>query len=132
MSRRGNKLVVGTTQSGKSYAELWDVIGTAASRRTALVVIDPHVGSLARKSLVHLIARGHQPRIIWDELSELESTPKYRLLTPSRARNPLVRAKENQQQAEQFTELLCRRREQQSLATSPLTEEWTRKAGLLL
>ena len=39
---------------------------------------------------------------------------------------------ENRQQAEQFAELLCRRREMQSLATSPLTEEWTLKACLLL
>jgi hypothetical protein len=58
--------------------------------------------------------------------------PKYRLLKRSTARNEMMRAKENHQQAEQFAELLCRRREQQSLATSPMTEEWVMKAVLLL
>lgn len=130
--RRGNKLVVGSTQSGKSYSELHDILAAASDRRTAIVVTDPHARSLARNALTHLVARGHKRRIIWDQLDELERAPKYCFLTRSRAINPLVRAKENHQTAEQFAELLCRRREVQSLAVSPQTEEWTLKSILFL
>jgi hypothetical protein len=130
--RRGNKLVIGSTQSGKSYAELHDVTASAADRSTAMVVLDPHTRSLAWNSLVHLVSRGHQNRIVWDELDELMRTPKYQFLKASRASHPLVRAKENHQAAEEFSELLSRRRDVASLAPSPQTEEWTIKAVLFL
>jgi hypothetical protein len=130
--RKGHKLAVGSTQSGKSYSELHDLLATAADRRTSIVVTDPHARSLARNALMHLVARGHRARIIWDQLDELRRTPKYRFLPRSHAGHALERAKENHQIAEEFTELLCRRRETQSLATSPLLEEWTMKAILLL
>jgi hypothetical protein len=130
--RAGNKLTTGSTQSGKSYAEVHDIIAAAETRKVGIVVCDPHKNSLARNALSHLVARGHKRRILWDQLDELEHTLKYRFLIPSRAASPVRRAHENRQQAEQFSELLCRRREVQSLATSPLTEEWTLKACLLL
>lgn len=130
--RKGNKLTVGSTQSGKSYSEVPDILAAAADRRISIVVADPHARSLARNALGHLIARGHKSRIIWDQLDELRYTPKYRFFTRSRATNSLLRAKENHQSAEQFAELLCRRREMQSLASSPQTEEWTLKATLFL
>jgi hypothetical protein len=129
--RKGNKLTAASTQSGKSYAEVYDILAAAASQ-VAAVICDPHKNSLARNALGHLIARGHKRRILWDQLDELDPTLRYRFLIASRATNPVRRAHENRQQAEQFSELLCRRREMQSLATSPLTEEWTLKACLLL
>lgn len=117
--RKGNKVTIASTQSGKSYAEAHDVLAAATVQPPmGIVVTDPHSRSLARNALHHLVSRGQSHRIIWDELDELERTPKYRFLTRSRAANLLLRAKENHQQAEQFTELLCRRREQQSLAAS--------------
>jgi hypothetical protein len=130
--RRGNKLTVGSTQSGKSYAEVHDILAAADSRGVAIVVCDPHKNSLSRHALGHLVARGHRQRILWDQLDELDHTLKYHFLMRSHSGNPARRAHENRQQAEQFSELLCRRREVQSLATSPLTEEWTLKAVLLL
>jgi hypothetical protein len=130
--RPGNKVTTGSTQSGKSYAETHDILAAAETRSVAIVVCDPHKNSLARNALTHLVARGHKRRILWDQLDELDHTLKYRFLTPSRATNPLRRSHENRQQAEQFAELLCRRREVQFLATSPLTEEWTLKSSLLL
>jgi hypothetical protein len=130
--RRGNTLTVGSTQSGKSYGVVHDILGAADTRSISIVVCDPHQESLARKSVNQLIAHGHQKRIVWDQLDELMQTPKYRFLMRSRAKHPLQRAKENHQTAEQFSELLCRRRETHSLATSPLLEEWTMKAILLL
>lgn len=128
MHRKGNKISIGSTQSGKSYAEVHDVLAAAADQRTAIVVIDPHTRSLAWNSLIHLVARGHQRRIIWDQLDDCLETPKYRFLTASRASHPLLRAKHNHQAAEEFTELLCRRRDIASLAPSPQIEEWTVKA----
>lgn len=128
---RGNKLTVGSTQSGKSYSEVHDILAAAADGRSAIVVIDPHACSLARNSLQHLVARGHQARIIWDQLDEVRRTPKYRFLLRSTATYDVERIRENYQSAELFTELLCRRRETQSLTTSPLLEEWTMKAILL-
>jgi hypothetical protein len=135
--RRGNKVTVGSTQSGKSYAELHDILQaadrrTVDGRRIAIVCCDPHKGSLARNALQHLIARGHKGRILWDELDELDHTLKYRFHIRSQSTNPARRAHDNRQQAEQSAELLCRRREMQSLASSPLTEEWTLKALLFL
>ena len=124
--------MVGSTQSGKSYSEIHELLEAADSGEVAIVCIDPHPRSLAWNALQQLIARGHTNRVIWDSLDELENTPKYQFLTPSRARNALVRAKENHQQAEQFAKLLCRRRDQQSLASSPMTEEWTLKAAMLV
>jgi hypothetical protein len=130
--RRGNKVTVATTQSGKSYAEVHDILAAADGRNVAIVAADPHKRSLARNALQHLVARGHKGRILWDELDELEHSLKYRFHIRSQAANPARRAHENRQQAEQLAELLCRRREMQSLATSPLTEEWTLKAILFL
>lgn len=132
MYRRGNKIVVGSTQSGKSYSEVDVILEAANDRRIAIVGLDPHARSLVRNSVTHLVARGHERRIIWDQLDELRSAPKYRFLPRSHAHHPLERAKQNHQTAEEFTELLCRRRDTHSLTTSPLLEEWTMKAILLL
>ncbi|MBN8627060.1 MAG: hypothetical protein J0M17_16395 [Planctomycetes bacterium] len=128
--RRGNQLVVGSTQSGKSYGEVQDVLAAAEDRRTAIVVLDPHPRSLARNCLLHLDARGHRGRILWDELDELLRVPKYRLLMQSRAAG-LQREHDHERLADQFAELLCRRRESASLAAAPQTEEYT-KHGLRL
>ena len=94
--------------------------------------IDPHPWALSWQAMQQLLARGHEKRIIWDSLDQLDHTPKYQFLKRSRARNHLVQAKENHDQAEHFTEVKCRRREQSSLATSPLTEEWDLKSSLFL
>ena len=127
---RGNKLVLGSTQSGKSWGEIPSILD-AADDGVGICVLDPHEKSLAWNVLGHLLARGHKQRILCDNLGE-EHPLKYRFLVRSRAQNPMVRAKENFQQAEQFGELLLRRREQQSLAVSPQTEEWVLKAVLFL
>ncbi len=129
--RSGNKLVIGSTQSGKSWSEV-PALCDAAEAGIGICVLDPHEKSLALNTVGHLIAAGHKKRIIWDNLGELERTPKFRFLSRSHSKTPIVRLKEHHQQAEQFGELLTRRRDQQSLATSPQTEEWVLKATLLL
>lgn len=127
----GNVLKVGSTQSGKSWSEIPEVVA-AADAGMGICLLDPHRKSLAWNVLGHLVASGHRKKIIWDSLGETEIAPKYKFLSPSRSQNANTRAKENYQQAEQFGELLTRRREQQTLATSPQTEEWVLKATMLL
>jgi len=131
--RKGNKVSIGSTQSGKSWGEVSDILAAADEYpRVGICVLDPHQKSLAWNCLGHLVANGHKNRIIYDNLGELDLTPKYRFLKRCGSANPIVQAKEHYQQAEQFGELLTRRREQQSLAGSPQTEEWVLKATLLL
>lgn len=130
--RRGNKLVCGSTQSGKSWSEVPAICDAADDGSIGICIEDPHQQSLGWNALAHLVAGGHRKRIIWDNLGELEKTPKFRFLNRSHSKNPIVRLKEHYQQAEQFGELLTRRRDQQSLSSSPQTEEWVLKAALLL
>jgi len=127
-----NKVVVGSTRSGKSVSEVPDVIAAAERKDIAVVLLDPHARSLGWSCLEHLIARGHQSRIIFDNLSHFDRVPAMRFLRRSTARNPLKRMAENEQTARQFTEVLCRRRGVGSLANAPQTEEWTMHAVMLL
>jgi hypothetical protein len=126
--RPGNTLCVGSTRSGKSYGEVHRVIDAAADRDVAIVGIDPHRNSLVWSSFEHLVARGHESRIILDQLGYFDKVPGFRFLKQSTARNPLRRASENQQTAHEFTDVLCRRGNIASLANSPLKEEWVHKA----
>lgn len=130
--RHGNRAAFGSTQSGKSYGAVW-VILQAVFAGLAVLVLDPHTASLAWNSFLQLTAHGFSHRIIFDQLREISPAPGYRFgLRPSRAAHPLRRADENQQAAEGYSELLSRRRDQASLRLSPMTEEWTTKACLLL
>ena len=88
----GNKFVSGSTQSGKSYAEVHDVLAAEASGRAAIVVIDPHRKSLAWNTFVQLNARGVSNRILFDQLTHLDRTLGYRFIRPSRAREAKKRA----------------------------------------
>lgn len=128
----GNILVTGSTRSGKSTAELLRIVAAAMLMRIAIVVIDPHPNSLARSALRHLVARGHERRIIFDELTHLSRVPGYGFLQPPNFRDPLRRHAAIQQTVDEFADVLCRRREMQSLATAPQTEEWVNHAGMLL
>jgi len=69
--RTGNKIVIGTTQYGKSYHELREILDAADEGNIAIIVCDPHRRSLAWNCLQHLVARGHTHRIIWDSLDDL-------------------------------------------------------------
>jgi hypothetical protein len=59
-----NILLCGSTRSGKSMAEARRLLD-AADEGAALVVIDPHRDSLAARLLEHLVARGHEKRILF-------------------------------------------------------------------
>ena len=128
--RHGNKLVVGATRSGKSVSEVNDVIAAAMRKDVAIVLLDPHPRSLAWNVFSHLVARGMEHRVIFDQLPYFSRVPAYRFLPQSTARNSLKRAAQHEQYAQTFTDILCRRRSASSatLSTSPQTEEWTLKA----
>ena len=131
---KGNKVVFGATRSGKSVSEVNDVVAAAMQKDIAIVLFDPHPRSLAWSVFTHLIARGMESRIIFDQLPYFTHVPTYRFLPQSTARNPLKRSAQHEQYAQTFTDVLCRRRSSSasSLSSSPQTEEWTLKAIRLL
>jgi len=128
--RPGNQVTVGSTRSGKSHGEVHRIVDAAEDRDVAIVAIDPHSRSLVWNTFEQLIARGHESRVILDQLAYFDKVPGYRFLRPSTAENAYRRASENQQTAHEFTDVLTRRRgvDSSSLSRSPQTEEWTHKA----
>lgn len=123
--RPGNCLVCGSTRSGKSTAEVIAIIAAAMAGTVAIVVIDPHVRSLAWNAFVQLVGRGLWKRVLFDQLSNLSRVLGYRFLRPSRSSNPYVRDAENEQTIRENMDVLLRRRDVQSLASHPLTEDFT-------
>jgi hypothetical protein len=123
-----NKTVVGTTTSGKSTAEAKAIVEEALRGDTAIVVCDPHRRSLAWWIFVHAIARGLQPRILFDTLSELDRVIGWNFFEPSRAKDELQRLAENDETGYAATQFLCQRRGGTGLEANPLTEEFVKWA----
>ena len=121
--RPGNKFACGSTRSGKSVAELNDIVSAAKCRDVAIVCCDPHPNSLAWAAFSHLTARSQASRIIFDQLTYFNRVPGYQFLLRSRARNQLRRESRDEQTACQFAEILCRRGNRGALSNAPLTEE---------
>lgn len=118
-----NKLLCGSTRSGKTWAELKVLVQAALLGSIALVVIDPHRDSLAGPLIGHLVAHGMQRRILFDRLSDVDRVLSWDFLPPSTASNNLVRDAENESNIRAFIDVLCRRRQVETVATSPLVEE---------
>lgn len=125
--RPGNRLISGSTRSGKSTAEVIDILA-AALAGMAVVVIDPHMNSLAWNAFVQSVGRGLTRRVLFDRLSNLSRILGYRFLRPSRAVNPFVRRAEHEQTTREFCDVLMRRRDISSLAGHPQTEEFVMDA----
>ena len=123
--RSGNAVICGSTRSGKSTAEVIAIISAALAGTVAIVVIDPHVRSLAWNAFVQLVGRGLWKRVLFDQLSNLSRVLGYRFLRPSRSSNPYIRDAENEQTIRENMDVLLRRRDVQSLASHPLTEDFT-------
>jgi hypothetical protein len=119
-----NMLVVGTSGYGKSTFELRQLVDEADYANTAIVCLDPH-GTLAEDLLAHLLARGHQNRILYERLSDLDPVLAWDFLTPSSATIALQREAENDVRTRDFADILTRRRDQtKDLSETPLIEEW--------
>ena len=80
-----NVLIVGSPGSGKSTAELKELVALAEAGETAIICIDPHEDSLAFGLLTQLVARTMQHRILYDRLFDLDVVLPWDFLPPSDA-----------------------------------------------
>lgn len=110
-----NTTVVGATRSGKSVSTAVHV--TTSGEATFLA--DPHKQSTAELVLTH--AKGN---LLFDRLSDVRVTLKYDMLAGSRDLDALNRQRENERLAADFVDILLRRRGGESMAGTPLLEEW--------
>ena len=129
-------LFVGMSGSGKSTLAVEDIIidaesGLETGAPNCIVCLDPHPRSLANSTFEQLVARGHEHRIIYDRLYDLDFSVGFDWLPRSTATDPTRRNAENELNIRSFADILLRRRGQQSLASSPFTEEWVLKPGYL-
>ena len=121
-------LIVGASGSGKSTAEVKELIREAKAGNSAIVCIDPHVESLAAQLFAHLCEAGLQDRVIYDRLGDLDRVLKWEFLQPSRAKSAHQRFAENENRCREFADVLMRRRGKSSMADTPSVEEWTMAA----
>jgi RecA/RadA recombinase len=121
-------LIAGMSGGGKTTLAVDAIVEEADRGDTALVVEDPHTDSLGQNAFERLVARGHGSRILYDRLYNLVHRLGFDFLRLSTASDPIRRYAENETRVDYFTKVLLRRRGQDSLTTSPLTEEWTLNA----
>lgn len=115
--------IVGGSGQGKSTAEIKDLIEETERGKSAIVCLDPH-GPLAQEFFAHLCQRGHEDRVLYDRLSDLDRVLRWDFLSPSRAKDKRLREGENETACGRFAEILLRRRGKASAADSPDIEEW--------
>src|SRR5260221_487957 len=108
-----NIVATGATRRGKTLAAARSVVDS--QDEAATVIFDPHKASLAETVLTH--ATGN---ILYQRLSDIQHTLGFEMLKPS----PSGDAVENHRRGEGFTEILLRRRDSESMANTPLLEEW--------
>jgi hypothetical protein len=113
---RENILVAGATGSGKSKATVRD----ALSWKGPVIVLDWHFHSTGFDVLSHAPTN----RLLYDNLSDTEQGLNWEFFPRSNHPHRDRRAMENDRNAELFKDLLLRRRGDQSLAHSPLLDEW--------
>ncbi len=123
-----HEVVIGASGCGKSTMLIRKIIEEAERGDSAIVVEDPHPRSLAYGIFSHLVARGMEHRVLYDRLHDLDYYLGYEFLKPSRHDNPLYRRAENEQRIHAFTDILLRRRGADSLAATPVIEEWVKAA----
>lgn len=110
-----NTTVVGATRAGKSEATAVHV----ATSGEATLLADPHKDSTAQRVLTH--AKGN---VLFERLSDVRVTLKYDMLAASRDPDALNRQRENERLAADFVDILLRRRGGETMAGTPLMEEW--------
>lgn len=126
---RPNRLIVGTTGSGKTTAEVVDLILEAKRGEYAIVACDPH-GTLVNGMLPY-VAKFFSGRTLIDWFDYNEKTPGWCWLKRPKMTNAVDQAQAEEAIARRFAEILTRRREGRALWETPLIEEWTMAAILL-
>lgn len=114
---RVNILRVGATRKGKTLSCASDVVN---DKEAANVECDPHEQSLVYTTLLH-----KEGNVLYDNLSQIETTIGYEFLVPSWLKDRDKRLLQNQKSAEEFTDILMIRRDGDGLGSTPLMEEWT-------
>ena len=123
--------MIGSTGSGKSEAELVELLRIGRRRDTAIVLLDPH-GPLARKAVGHWIGRGDEPRIIYEPLHDTERVLAWPMIPPVRGLTVEARRLERAETRDDLAQCLMAPRGYGSLADRPLTREWLEAALALL
>jgi len=106
--------------------KLRDVVERAETTDDGQVIVDPHRDSLAWKAFVHLVANGHEDRLLFDRLSDTRHVLQYKMFSQSSAERELDRRAENDEIVHTITDLLCRRRGTRGLDDKPVTEDGVR------
>lgn len=119
MTQPLNIVRTGATGQGKTLACVGDVVRS----RDAEVVLDPEKDSLAAGLLPHVTGD-----FLFDRLDQTRHVLGIEMLTPSSHPNPAQRAFENDRSAKAFAAILLRRRDADTLAATPLLEEWVMAA----
>lgn len=122
-----SRIVVGSTGSGKSEAELVDLVRLADRRDCAVVLLDGH-GPMAVSALGHWAHRGHEGRIVYEPLDATDRVLALGMLPASAADDPSRRALENAELREELAQCLMNQRGLVTLTDRAWTHEWLHAA----
>ncbi|MFL5328601.1 MAG: hypothetical protein ACJ8C4_06770 [Gemmataceae bacterium] len=122
MSELTSIVRTGATGAGKTQAASGDVVAS----RFAEVILDPEKDSFAAT-----VVKNVSGNFLYDRLDDLKNALGYELLTLSSHPEDRQREFENDRNAKAFAAILLRRRDSDSMATTPLMEEWV-TAGIAL
>jgi len=122
-----SRVIVGSTGSGKSEGELADLARLAERRDYALVLLDGH-GPLAFRAGGHWISRGHEARLVYEQLSATDRVLCWPMLTRSLSVSPSLRRIEDAQTRDEVTQSFLSYRNVASLTDRPWTKEWLEAA----
>ncbi len=111
-----NVLKVGATRKGKTLSAAAEI---ANAPHEAVIVLDPHTQSLAQAVIMHVTGN-----VLFERLSDVRRTLGFDFLTPSTHSDAVVRQLENERRSAAFVDILLRRRKADSMASSPLMDEW--------
>jgi hypothetical protein len=122
-----SRLIIGSTGSGKSEGELVDLVRLADRGDCAVVLLDGH-GPLAFSAAGHWIARGHEPRVLYEPLDATDRALCWDMLPRSRAPDLARRALEDAETRDDIAQCFLAPRNLVSAADRPLTREWLEAA----
>jgi hypothetical protein len=122
-----SRLIVGSTGSGKSEGELVDLMHLAGRRDCAVVLLDGH-GPLAFRAAGHWAARGHEARIVYEPLGEVDRVLCWDMLPRSTASALSRQRIEDAETRDEFAQCFLAQRNLETLNDRPWTKEWLEAA----
>ncbi len=122
-----SRLIVGSTGSGKSEAELVELVRLAHRRDCAVVLLDGH-GPLAFAAAGHWAARGHETRMVYEPLADTERVLCWPMLPKSSAPGLPQRLLEDAETRDEVAQCFLAQRNLATLNDRPWTKEWLEAA----